>query len=80
MDQLRSKSDFFKNFLGILIFLIMWVCYEFIFWRSGNAKVQRLQDIDLATGRRQMTRSELEKLMGYEGMGIWERKMGYLKF
>lgn len=79
IDQPRSAANFFKNFLGIPIFLIMWAGYKIVFWRSGKARMQRLQDIDLTTGRRVISEVEFEKLVEHEGWGIWKRMLSYLR-
>ncbi|KAI9809034.1 MAG: hypothetical protein M1825_002323 [Sarcosagium campestre] len=71
-----SAANFFSNFLGVPIFLFMWLAYKIIY----RTKWQKLTEVDLQTGRREEDPVEVELLEKYEALPKGKRALSYLHF
>lgn len=73
-----SASNFFSNFLSVIIFLVMWAGYKIIFWK--HCKTKKPEDIDLMTGRRENDPEEQAKLEWYAALPRHKRLATYVGF
>ncbi|KAI9852632.1 MAG: hypothetical protein M1838_000080 [Thelocarpon superellum] len=71
-----SASNFFSNFIGVPIFLIMWAGYKILY----RTKWKKLTEVDLQTGRREEDPTEIDILEVHAAMTTKEKIMSYFHF
>ncbi|KAI9798903.1 MAG: hypothetical protein M1833_004406 [Piccolia ochrophora] len=76
IKEKSSAATFFANFIGMPIFLVMWVGYKLVY----RTRWQKLTEVDLHTGRREDDPAEIELLEKYEAMSRGKRAISYLHF
>ncbi|KAF8454020.1 AAT family amino acid transporter [Terfezia claveryi] len=72
-----DAKDFFGGFIGVPIFLVMWVAWKVV---NGQWGFVPLGEVDLVTGRRECDAAEKGLLEKYQELSRWRKALAYVHF